>query len=235
MDYIESISIYEGIGLLGAGSYMLGYALLQFGVIRGRSVAYILFNMAAAALVMVSLWHAFNISSFLIQMFFFVVSIFGLFRLYIESRPIKARPRDLLIADALFPGLPKRRALAIVKQGTWIRSDGGNLTTQGKPVSQLFVIAEGAADVIMNEHKVSSVGVGGIIGDMTAFQAGTATATTTLTQHSMIFTIDANTLKRAFARDEDLASAFEDGKQSALQRRLFQANAHLVEFKSNVA
>jgi hypothetical protein len=235
MEYLNNLTIYECVGLMGAGSYMLGYALLQFGIIRGRSVAYILFNMAAAALVMVSLWSAFNISAFLIQMFFFIVSIIGLTRLYLEARPVKARKRDCLIANALFPGLPLRRALGIVKQGSWIRSDGGNLTTQGKPVSQLFVIAEGAADVVMNGQKVSAVGTGGIIGDMTAFQSGTATATTTLTQHSMVFTIDAGTLKRAFARDEDLANAFEDGKQSALQQRLFQANSHLVDYKNQVA
>ena len=129
MEYIESLTVYEIIGLAGAGSYMAGYAALQLGIIRGRGATYILFNMVAALLVMISLLNAFNISSMLIQMFFFIVSIFGLTRLFFESRPVNARAKELLVAESLFPGLPKRRALAVINKGNWIYADGGNLTT----------------------------------------------------------------------------------------------------------
>jgi hypothetical protein len=232
MEYIESLTVYELIGLAGAGSYMAGYASLQFGLIRGRGAAYILFNMVAALLVMISLLNAFNISSMLIQLFFFIVSIFGLIRLYFESRPVKARANELLVAESLFPGLPKRRALAVIKKGNWMLAHGGNLTTQDKPVNQLFVIVEGTASVLMNGQIISTVSRGGIIGDMTCFSTGTATATTNLSKHSLVFSIEAAYLSSVFERDEEMATAFEDGKHSALQERLFQANAHLCAYKS---
>jgi hypothetical protein len=231
MEYLQTFTVYEIIGLAGAGSYMLGYGLLQFGLIRGRGAAYILFNMMAATLVMISLLNAFNVSSFLIQLFFFVVSIFGLTRLYLETRPVTAKNREKKVAQCLFPGIPKRRALAIINKGTWIHKNQGNLTTEGEAVTKLYVIIKGGADVIMNDQIVSSISQDGIVGDLTCFTQGNATATTTLNQQSLVFAIDASVLQAAFARDSELESSFAEGKRNALQDRLIRANKQLADFK----
>ena len=87
----------------------------------------------------------------------------------------------------------------------------------------------------MNGQKISSVSKGGIIGDMSCFTNEPASATTILSKQCVVFSLEAAYLLSVFERDAEMAAAFEDGKLSTMQERLFQANAHLCAFKSEAA
>ena len=74
--------MYDAIGLLGFGLYVLSYFLLTTHRLDSRTSAYFVINLIAASLVLVSLIGAFNLASLLIQVFWIVVSILAIARRY---------------------------------------------------------------------------------------------------------------------------------------------------------
>lgn len=92
-----SDQILELIGVAGFVFYMLSYGLLQLGKISGQSYVYTLLNMLAAALVLISLLHQFNLASALIQISWIGISIVGLFRLWNTRRSRNVIKRKRII------------------------------------------------------------------------------------------------------------------------------------------
>ena len=70
----------DAIGLLGVVLILLAYFLLQAGRLRGNALPYQLLNALGAVLVMVSLLYAFNLSAFLMELAWLLVSIYGIAR-----------------------------------------------------------------------------------------------------------------------------------------------------------
>ena len=70
----------DAIGLLGVVLILLAYFLLQAGRLRGNALPYQLFNAIGAILVLVSLLYAFNLSAFLMELAWLLVSIYGMAR-----------------------------------------------------------------------------------------------------------------------------------------------------------
>ncbi len=75
--------VFEVLGITGFMFYMASYASLQSGRISGHSYTYILMNLIAASLVLISLVHQFNLASVLIQVAWIAISIGGLFRIIV--------------------------------------------------------------------------------------------------------------------------------------------------------
>ena len=75
-------AMYDAIGLLGFGLYVMSYVLLTTHRLDSRTSAYFVINLIAASLVLVSLVGAFNLASLLIQVFWIVVSILAIVRRY---------------------------------------------------------------------------------------------------------------------------------------------------------
>ena len=73
--------VFQLIGIAGFIFYMLSYGLLQLGKISGQGYVYVLLNMAAASLVLISLVEQFNLASVLIQLAWIAISIIGLLRI----------------------------------------------------------------------------------------------------------------------------------------------------------
>jgi hypothetical protein len=81
---------YDFAGNIGVVLMVLGYLLLQAEKIRNSDLSYSLMNGFGALLVVVSLLYRFNLSAFLVEAFWFLISIYGLIkfarRLTRESR-----------------------------------------------------------------------------------------------------------------------------------------------------
>ncbi len=73
------MELFDSLGILGFILYLVSYALLQARKILGDSISYIMLNLTAATLVLVSLTNHFNIASALIQISWIVISLYGLF------------------------------------------------------------------------------------------------------------------------------------------------------------
>ncbi len=75
-----SMNWYDWAGLLGVAIILLAYFLLQSSRLRGDALVYQLMNAIGALLVLVSLLYAFNLSAFLMELAWFIVSIYGIVR-----------------------------------------------------------------------------------------------------------------------------------------------------------
>jgi hypothetical protein len=67
-------------GFIGVVLIIVAYLLLQLEKLPSSSPRYSLFNAAGALLIMVSLIFAFNLSAFIVEAFWFLISLLGLWR-----------------------------------------------------------------------------------------------------------------------------------------------------------
>lgn len=82
---IEAAIIADILGVAGALCVVLAYSLLQFEKVTPRTYTYNLVNLAGALLLFVSLLINFNLGSFIIEIVWISVSIYGLYQTYKES------------------------------------------------------------------------------------------------------------------------------------------------------
>ena len=75
----NGMTLPDWIGLSGAFLIVLAYFLLQTGRIDPRSIAFSLVNALGAAGILFSLTFEFNLPAFAIELFWLVISGYGLF------------------------------------------------------------------------------------------------------------------------------------------------------------
>ncbi|MGJ3230286.1 MAG: CBU_0592 family membrane protein [Oceanicaulis sp.] len=73
--------ITDVIGIAGVACVLAAYFLLQIEKVRGDSVLYLMLNLTGACLLIVSLMVTFNLASFIIEICWLAISLFGLGKL----------------------------------------------------------------------------------------------------------------------------------------------------------
>ena len=81
-----TLAWYDWAGLAGTGMILLGFALLQAGKLSGTVLVYQWLNLFGAAGVLVSLLGTFNLSVFLLESAWMLVSLYGI------ARSLRAKP-----------------------------------------------------------------------------------------------------------------------------------------------
>lgn len=76
---------YDWVGMAGTLMILGGFALLQARTLSGTGLPYQLLNLFGALGILVSLWSSFNLSVFLLEIAWVVVSLYGI------ARSFKAR------------------------------------------------------------------------------------------------------------------------------------------------
>jgi len=66
---------FDAIGVAGFGLYVINYTMLTFDKFRSTQVRYFAVNLAAAAMVLISLTSTFNLASAMIQVFWIAISV----------------------------------------------------------------------------------------------------------------------------------------------------------------
>ena len=79
-DLIMSFHWFDLAGFLGVVLIIVAYLLLQLEKLPSSSPRYSLVNAAGALLIMISLVFAFNLSAFVVEAFWFLISLVGLWR-----------------------------------------------------------------------------------------------------------------------------------------------------------
>ena len=77
------------IGLLGVVIILLTYFLLQINKINSKGFIYSFANLIGSILIMISLYRFWNLSSFVIEIFWIVISIYGLISWKIRKNKLK--------------------------------------------------------------------------------------------------------------------------------------------------
>lgn len=68
---------HDLLGNLGVLLIIASYFWMQLGRIPGQSITYSAINAAGAALILVSLYFEFNLSSVIVELFWMVISLMG--------------------------------------------------------------------------------------------------------------------------------------------------------------
>ncbi len=71
---------YDFVGTLGVILILVAYFLLQTERLSGQSVGYSVVNLVGSLLITVSLIYDFNLSSFIIEMAWIAISLYGIVR-----------------------------------------------------------------------------------------------------------------------------------------------------------
>ena len=75
-----SMHWYDWAGLIGVGLTLVAFYLLQSGRLRGEGLTYQLMNAIGAFAVLLSLLYAFNLSAFVLEGLWLVISVYGIVR-----------------------------------------------------------------------------------------------------------------------------------------------------------
>ncbi len=78
--------LFDLAGFIGVLLIIVAYLLLQLDKLPSSSPRYSLMNAAGALLIIVSLVFKFNLSAFIVEAFWFLISLFGLWRALISRK-----------------------------------------------------------------------------------------------------------------------------------------------------
>lgn len=79
-------SQYNLIGIIGVITMLVAYLLLQVDKLRQDSMTYSVLNLVGAALILVSLYYAWNLAAGVIEIAWLVISLFGVIKAYYLKR-----------------------------------------------------------------------------------------------------------------------------------------------------
>lgn len=75
---MPSLAWSDLVGAVGVAAIVVTYFLLQVGKIKSDGLSYSVLNAVGAALILFSLTFKFNLSAFLIEFFWVIISIYGI-------------------------------------------------------------------------------------------------------------------------------------------------------------
>jgi hypothetical protein len=81
-----NIHLFDLAGFIGVLLIVVAYLLLQLDKLPSSSPRYSLLNAGGALLIIVSLIFAFNLSAFIVEVFWFLISLLGLWRSLISRQ-----------------------------------------------------------------------------------------------------------------------------------------------------
>ena len=71
---------YDFVGNIGVFLILLAYLLLQITVLKSESLNFSFLNLIGALLILVSLYFEFNLSAFLVEFFWLIISMIGILK-----------------------------------------------------------------------------------------------------------------------------------------------------------
>ena len=84
MDY----SWFDLVGNIGVLLMVVAYLLLQLEKLSSSALSYLLLNAVGAMMVMISLMFRFNLSAFLMEAFWLLISLYGLAKPLLSRRAV---------------------------------------------------------------------------------------------------------------------------------------------------
>jgi len=88
-----SYGVLDLIGNIGVVMLVITFLMLQLNKISSAGLAYSLLNAAGACLIIVSLLFDFNLSALLMEVFWVLISLVGIFR-YFRLRGLRSQTLD---------------------------------------------------------------------------------------------------------------------------------------------
>lgn len=208
----------SAFGLVGVAFYLGAYAALQMGFVRGTGYTYAVLNIVAAGSVAISLIHAFNLSSLLIQISWITISLAGIARVFLMTHMVRFTDEEAIFYRSKLPALPKHLARQFLNLATWRDMLPGELLTEhGKPVDALTYISSGTAEAKVAGQVVGTVGPDTMVGEFAVLSDDLATATVRITQTVRACIVPSVPLKSFLPQNTEVELALR--KQFILEAR----------------
>jgi hypothetical protein len=86
-----SYAWYDIVGTVGVVVIVLTYVLLQTGKLRSDGLVYSALNAVGAGLILISLYYAFNLPSFIVEFFWLLISVFGISKALLRRNAVSSR------------------------------------------------------------------------------------------------------------------------------------------------
>ena len=86
----SNLTWFDLAGFIGVVLIVVAYLLLQLDKLPSSSLKYSLLNAAGALLIIVSLVFKFNLAAFIVEAFWFLISLLGLWRSLVTRNPSKS-------------------------------------------------------------------------------------------------------------------------------------------------
>ena len=96
-----NVTWFDLAGFLGVLLIVVAYLLLQLDKLPSSALSYSLLNAVGALLIMVSLLFKFNFSAFLIEVFWFLISLLGLSRWLISRQRLRSKEKAVRESNTL--------------------------------------------------------------------------------------------------------------------------------------
>ena len=77
---------YDIVGTVGVSVIILTYVSLQIEKIKSDSLIYSLLNAFGASLIIISLIYNFNFSAFIVELFWILISLFGIVKYFWKGK-----------------------------------------------------------------------------------------------------------------------------------------------------
>lgn len=87
---ISNLTWFDLAGFIGVVLIIVAYLLLQLDKLPSSSPRYSLLNAVGALLIIISLVFKFNLSAFIVEAFWFLISLLGLWRSLATTKHLKA-------------------------------------------------------------------------------------------------------------------------------------------------
>ena len=81
-----NITIFDVLGTVGVAMIIITYVLLQTGRLLSTQLSYSLLNAVGAALILISLYYSFNLSAFIVEAFWLIISVYGIVRYFADRK-----------------------------------------------------------------------------------------------------------------------------------------------------
>lgn len=88
-----SYGLIDFVGNVGVVVLMIAYLMLQLNRLRSDGLAYSVLNAAGACLIVLSLLVNFNLSAFIMEVFWVLISLVGIYR-YFRLKALRSQTLD---------------------------------------------------------------------------------------------------------------------------------------------
>jgi hypothetical protein len=86
-----NFDLFDLAGFIGVLLIVIAYLFLQLDKLRSSSLSFSLLNAAGSLLIILSLVFKFNASAFLIEVFWFLISLIGLWKWLISRKRLRIK------------------------------------------------------------------------------------------------------------------------------------------------
>lgn len=221
-------AFFEVAGFVGVALYLGSYAALQAGKIRGSGYTYAALNLAAASFVLLSLAATFNLWSAIIQISWIVISVVGITRFYLLTRRTRFSDEERGFLDHWFPDLSAPDARKFLDAGNWVdAAPGREMAVEGTEIGFLYFLSQGRADVTAGGKPVGQLAAPSVVGELTCFDGGLASATVRSAANARYFTIETGALARVCEQNPALRLQLQASLAKDTRAKLTAANLKL--------